>query len=307
MAPVTPAKELRMRLASNPAGFTFLLTAVGIAMGCAPAAGAGSRPVPLLTDADRVPDPSCSATWVAAITARVVDGDARPVAGAHVAPCIRLGDGIGTCLTPVDTDARGWALWSVAPEHRCLERVALRVLVPGRGHAASYQALALTPIDAVIDVQEDLVVVETFEAIERSPLGDPSAPHEIRFAGDVTLTVRPESMGDATSYGQTGLRAMAGADAPSFMHQAGEPDLVFALSPDAELLEPASLSLPAPGGARDGTSFEVMVLGGIYTPLADGSIVEEGALRTFARATVSGGRLTVEGLPRLGWIGFVRR
>jgi len=296
-----------MRLASNPVGLTILVATLAAAMGCAPAAGAGSRPVPLLTEADRTPDPSCTATWVAAITARVVDGDGRAVAGAHVAPCIRLGNGIGTCLTPVNTDARGWALWTVGSEHRCLERVALRVLVPGRGHAASYQALALSPVDAVVDVEEDLVVVETIEAIERSPLGDPTAPHEIRFAGEVTLTVRPESMGDASSYGQTGLLAMAGADAPSFMLQAGEPDLVFALSPDAELLEPASLSLPAPGGARDGTSFDVMVLGGIYTPLADGSIVEEGALRTFARATVSGGRLAVEGLPRLGWIAFVRR
>lgn len=296
-----------MRLASiHPASALLVATALA-ASACAPGSDAGSRPIPLLTEADRTPDPSCTASWVAAITARVVDSDGRPIAAAHVAPCIRLGSGIGTCLTPVDTDARGWALWSVGPEHRCLERVALRVVAPGDGHAATYQALPMSPVDAVIDVAEDLVVVETAAAVERTPLGDPALPHQVRFAGDVTLTVQPGSVGDASSYARIGLAAMAGADAPSFMQQAGEPDLVFALGPDAELFEPASLSLPVPGGARDGTTFDVMVLGGIYTPLPDGTVVEEGALRPFARVSVTGGRLEVPGLPRLGWIAFLRR
>lgn len=268
---------------------------------------AGRRPVPRLTAADRVADPSCAATWIAAVTARVEDLDGRPIAGAQLAPCVRLGDGTSSCLLPVESDRDGWAVWQVEPTMRCLERVALRVLAPGPGQAATYQTLPMTPVDAVLDVAEPIVVVRTSPALSTDPMTDPTRPHTARFAGDVSITVRPDALSSPEDFPQLGLVAIAGLDAPAFMHQAGEPDLVLALSPDADLLDPATLSLPAPGGARDGTSFDVMVLGGLYTPLADGTVVEEGTLRPFARVTVSGGRLEVRNVPRLGWLAFVRR
>lgn len=275
------------------------------ALGCG--VEAAGRPTPRLEAADRLADPSCTASWVAAVTARVEDMDGRPIAGARVAPCVRLGDGTGTCLLPVETDRAGWALWEVEPSLRCLERVALRVVAPGPLQAASYQAVPMTPSDAVLDVTLPIVVIETREAMEVEPLTDPSLPHTVRFEGDVSITLRPDTLTDPSELAEMGLVGLAGSDAPSFMQQAGEPDLVLALAPDTDLLEPATLSLPAPGGARDGTTFDVSVLGGTYTPLADGTIVEEGALHTFARVVVAGGRLEVPGVPRLGWLAFTRR
>lgn len=299
--------QLGRAQSSNPSVPAALALALSsLAIGCA-ASGESTRPIPRLTAADRVADPTCSAAWIAALTARVVDEDGRPIAGARVSPCIRTGDGIGTCLLPIESDANGWALWEVDASLRCLERVAVRVMAPTAGHAASYQSIPMTPTDAVLALDEEIVVVRTSAPTSSDALGDPAAPHTVRFAREVELSVRPDAVGDADDFTRLGLAAFAGADAPSFMQQAGEPDLVFAFSPDADLLEPATVSLPTPGGARDGTRFDVLVLGGVYTALADGTLVEEGAMHPFTDVVAEGGRLVVRGVPRLGWLAFTRR
>jgi hypothetical protein len=279
--------------------------ALALMGGCGPTSARGGRPVPLLTEEDRTPDPSCSAAWVAAMTARVVDGDGAPVRGAFVAPCLRLGDGTGTCLAPATTDARGWALASLEPSLRCVSRVALRVMAPDPSFATTYQTLAMTPEDAVLDVVDELVVVRTSPALSRE--GEASGPVAVRFEGDVTLELPASSLENPAALDDLGLVSLPGADAPAFMHQLGEPTLAIALGPDGELLVPGALELPAPAGAPDGTTFDLAVLGGLYTPLESGVVVDEGSLGLFGSATVREGRLRVAGLPRLGWIALLPR
>ncbi|MFO0710649.1 MAG: hypothetical protein U0353_12465 [Sandaracinus sp.] len=164
----------------------------------------------------------------------------------------------------------------------------------------------MRPVNGVLDVEDDLVIVATEDAIERERLGDASAPHALRFRGDVSLTVRPDALDEPEAYERIGLGTLDPADAPASVLEVGDTSLVLALSPDSELVEPAMLSMPAPDGAPDGTAFEAHVVGGLYTTLADGRVVEEGALASFARASVSGGRLVLPGLPRLGWIVITR-
>jgi hypothetical protein len=289
-----------------PVTVTVALLGTPLLHACAPTAR-GGRPVPLLTESDRTPDPACTASWVAAMTARVVDGDGRPVSGALVAPCLRLGDGTGTCLAPATTAASGWAVATLEPSLRCVERMALRVVAPGPSFATTYQRLDMTPTRAVLDAPDDLVVVRTSPALSREDAGDGQTPREVALAGDVTLTLRPAGIDDPGAYGSIGLAVVPGADAPAFMHQAGEPALTLAFSPDAELLEPGRVELPAPAGLGDGAELELWVLGGLYTPLESGEVIEEGALGRFGVATVREGRVTIEALPRLGWIALVPR
>ena len=90
-------------------------------------------PDPMLEAIDRTRAASCPASsrWVVAVRGRVVDERGAALEGAFVQPCLLLG---GTdrrvCLRPSTSDADGVLTAILPEENRCVDEVALRILVP---------------------------------------------------------------------------------------------------------------------------------------------------------------------------------
>ena len=270
-------------------------------------------PDPMLDAIDRTRAASCpsSSRWVVAVRGRVVDERGAPIEGAFVQPCLLLG---GTdrrvCLRPSTSDAQGVLTAILPEENRCVDEVALRMLVPDSTLATGYCAVP-EPDDAGVLVSDrPLVLVDTTAPSTRPPVGDEATMRELAFDG-VALMASPRAIG-VESYGAIGARLVPGSLATDTCLGNGEPmDLLVAFSPESAVDDRAGL--PATIEARGfsaGERVELFVLGGLATMLADGALVPEAEWHPFATATVGAdGTLvtpTGTGVPHLGWLGLRR-
>jgi hypothetical protein len=270
-------------------------------------------PDPMLEAIDRTRSPSCPASsrWIVAVRGRVVDENGAPIEGAFVQSCLLLG---GTdrrvCLRPSTSDADG-VLTAIFPEeNRCVDEVALRMLVPDSTLATGYCAVPEPDAEGVLVANRPLVLVDTAAPRERPPVGDEAAMRELAFDG-VALMASPQAIG-VDRYAEIGARVVPGSLATDTCLGGGEPmDLLVAFSPESAV--DVRAGLPATIEARGfspGERVELFVLGGLATMLADGALVPEAEWHPFATATVAAdGTLATPsgaGVPHLGWLGLRR-
>lgn len=293
----------------------FRVSFVVILVACAAFLGTGClsteipRPQLALTAEDRVPDPSCSAHWVAGVRGRVVDEAGLPVVGAQVQMCLRLADHTQLCLDPSDTTTGGWFPVVLPPHARCLSRVIVRAVAVGTTgtYATSFLESPMNPIEGVLDVPQDIELypLESPEAL--APMGDADAARTVRFPSGFELDVTPNALDFVESYDRLAVAPVPMASAPDFMGQIPGLDGVFALGPEVASLPGAPFRFVPPAAWAEGARVELFVLGGIYTELSNGTLVEEGQFARFGTATVSGGMVRSDPgseLPYFTWLGY---
>lgn len=273
---------------------------------------------PMLDAIDRTRAASCPATsrWVVAVRGRVVDEAGTPLAGALAMPCLLLG---GTdrrvCLRPTPSDADGVVTMIFPEESRCVDEVALRVLVPESSRAVGYCAVHEVGgheagEEGVLVPERPLVLLDTSAPQEKPPLGDEAATREVRFDG-LTLHAIPRAIG-AESYDALRARVASGALATDTCLGDGTPmDLLVAFAPEAPVDDASGLSASIEArGFSPGERVELFVLGGLATTLPSGELVPEATWHRFGSATVSpDGRVATPagaGVPHLGWLGLRR-
>ena len=146
--------------------------------------------------------------------------------------------------------------------------------------------------------------LELFEVVRHAlpPYGDPSTAREVSLGDALVVQLRPESIGDDGVYARLG--AVRIGPSRSCVPAAQRLDGLLAAGPEAAVDAPFRiLASGLPSGAR----VTLHVIGGLDTRLADGSIVEEGALAAFGEGLVGvDGTITPEPtvlLPPVGWLG----
>ena len=269
-----------------------------------------SRPTVDLSNEERTPDPTCTGTWIAAMTVRSLHPFGGAAGGVLIQPCLEYGPGhTRACLEGAQTNRYGWAVLRVPAEMRCVHRAALKASdyssPPVLPFATAYQPLVLNPTGGVLDVETPVRLPQLNPAITRTPLGDPEAAHTVLFADDITVSVIP---GAIENGGYAGLSLGVGGGG-TYITQRLSPTHTIALGPDSELSPAGDRSrwgtVSIPVTDADGTHYDASVLAGTAT--YDGeTLLDVGALHPYASAVVMGGRLTVP-LPRIGWIALYRR
>lgn len=247
---------------------SLLLASLVLALGCAAPAVAADAP-----HADAAELACVGGVEVARIEGRALDELGAPIAEGRAQLCARVApDDHLVCLVPPTTDATGAFVIEVDPSIRCLTSATLRVIVPRGGFATTYCPVDLTPTSAgQLTLVAPLVVTQVPAATALPPLGDASQVREVDL-GAALLLLAPSALASPESYARLGARNVAPATAcvPAMRAMDG----VVLFSPESELTEPATLRLRIPE-ATAGERFELHVLGGIGTTLADGSTVDE--------------------------------
>lgn len=288
----------------------FLFVALALGLACGESAPALDFPPDELDMLDPTPDPSCTGTWTVGARGRVVDEAGNGVAGARPQMCLRLEDGTLLCLVPPETDADGYfhqPFSSEVPgeEPRCLSSVAIRVLLPGEPFATTYQHLELRPNGAILEIDQAITLYDV-PPTALPPEGDRSAPRDVAFDDGLVLTVTPEAM--IGSYDRLSARRQSGAT-PAF---AAGTDLLglYAFTPEASVSPGFPIQIPNRHGLAEGAQVELLLLGGLETFLADGTMVPEADFEVFGTATVRGEMIVSDPgseLPYLTWLGYRRR
>jgi hypothetical protein len=261
-------------------------------------------------------DPACEGAYVSEVRGWITDEVGEPMAGAKIQICIRVYEtGMLLCLQPKDTVSGGYFSVNVPETSRCMSEMATRALVPRVAFAPIYCHADLEGerSDAVLRLNDPLVLYQTRPTMRFDDLGDTSAPHTVDLPGDVTLTLTPDDL-----YGPTietlGGRALS-PDAPGlcFLGEAEGPafDGVYAFAPEGDLTgSTATLRFPNDAGYDPGADVELYVLGnldcsieGMSEPLEESSWTRQG------RATVDASGEWIEsaadgGLPCLSWFGY---
>lgn len=245
------------------------VTSLFLALGCA--APAMPPDAPRLHDA---PVRCVGGVEVARIEGRALDELGAPVAEGRAQLCARVApDDHLVCLVPPITDAIGAFVIDVDPSIRCLSAATLRVIVPRGGFATTYCPVDLTPTSAgQLDLTAPLVVTRVPAATALPALGDVSEVREVDL-GAALLRLAPSALASPEDYARLGARSVAAST--SCIPAMRAMDGIVLFSPESELTQPATLRLRIPE-ATAGQRFELHVLGGIGTTLADGSAVDEG-------------------------------
>jgi hypothetical protein len=263
-------------------------------------------------DAGFGPD-DCDATWIETITGTIVDEAGAPVAGARPQACLRVSPGGAlVCLLPPTAAADGTYVIEVGGFERCVGSAALRVLLPTSTLATTYCHLDVSATaDGALALDEPTVLYATVPATTLPPLGDETVERTVVFDDGLELDVIPAELGFDVEY--TDLRARRvpiDAAVPCFARDV--PDLagLYAFG-DEGTVEDGTFAIRIPNASAlpAGTTVELLVLGGLETVLADGTLVPEADLVPFGMATVSADGTTISsapgsGLPHFTWLAY---
>ena len=190
-----------------------------------------------------------------------------------------------------------------------MARLAIRAVRTERPSSTAFCRVPMSPERGVLDVAERIPLHPVEVPTDLPPMGDPSSVRTVRFASGLELDVVPERLDwpDSYSYLRAGRVAPSGApcfvdDAPSDLHT------LWAIGPELAASPGIVARIPADGLA-DGTLVELWIVGGIFTELSDGRMIEEGAFEPYGTATVRDGFIVVDAgsaLPYLSWVGIRR-
>ncbi|MFK8003960.1 MAG: hypothetical protein AB8H86_30630 [Polyangiales bacterium] len=240
------------------------------------------------TDASLGDDADCSGEYVRALIGDVVDVEGEGVAGANVQACLNTIDGRWLCLSPVQSEESGAFRIELAPDNRCLERAAVRMSADDV--VSDYCS---PPLDSEVVETGIMLALSTTTAwsVDGSTLSHDS--------GLIFDAASPEAAA------QHAERIAAGGLEGTSHCQAVQLGLSssLGLTPEGFVRDLTLRRVPAPG-LPDATPVDIVVVGGLYGELPDGSVVAEGDAHVIATGQVEGGTVDVDvSIPFLTWIG----
>ncbi len=235
-----------------------------------------------------------------------------PIASAKAQFCVHTADRKFICLRPVDTNAQGVYTIELPEEVRCLERAAMRVLLPRTSRATIYCELDPTA-GPVVRLREPAVLFGTPPATSLPPEGDPATARDVGFDDGLVLDVTPSLYysGTGTYDRFAGRRVLT--DAVGLCGEASTFDGLYAFSPEGVMSAPGwGLTIPNAGALAAGTVVDLQVLGGLDCRLLDGTSVPEATWASFGEGVVSPDGATIDsadgaGLPCFTWLGYRRK
>jgi len=233
----------------------------------------------------------------------------RAIAGAKAQFCVHTSTRQFICLRPADTDAQGVYTVELPEEVRCLERAAMRVLLPRSGRATTYCELDVAA-GPIVRLREPSVLFSLPPPTDHPPEGDVEAARPVGFADGLTLEVTPSLYYSGTgSYDAFVGRAIPPAavglcgEAPTF-------DGLFAFAPEGSISAPGfAITVPNSAGLAPGAVVDLQVLGGLDCRLLDGTAVPEATWASIGPGAVSADGSMIEsapgaGLPCFTWLGL---
>ena len=244
----------------------------------------------------------CNHNIVESVSGLAFTDDGQAVAGAKAQACIILGDEQWICMSPVQSDVNGEWNVNLAAEYQCLRRLAVRLISPD-GSSSNY--CATENIDQRHDFGrmdlpqlemtwvEDEQGREQFELLETESLLTHSSGLKIAVADPNMKT----------------LLINEGAVSPisprnDCLSQSHGFDYTFALTPEGFSNGTRLLFIPTPF-LEAGQTLELYLVGGLYSELEDGTIIEEGSRHMVYQGSVSEGGLSLNlNLPFFTWIGI---
>jgi hypothetical protein len=248
---------------------------------------------------------ACVATRVETVQGVVVDTSGTPIADAKAQLCAQV-VGVGlVCLPPADTDASGRFAKDVGEDDRCMERLAIRVLLPSSSYGTTYCPVDLEGASPVFEVDEPMILVPLEAPRSLPPLGDESTTRPVTLAGDLVMEVRPSSLWG--EYDELRAAEVDARFATCFLEANDDVLGLYAFAPEGTTGGGFEVSFPERTGLPDGSAVELMVLGGLGATLSDGTFVDEGELAVFGRGTVVGGQVRSDPgseVPYLSWLAY---
>jgi hypothetical protein len=235
----------------------------------------------------------------------VVDTAGATIDGAKVQLCAEVVDVGLVCLPPVDTDAAGRFSKDVSADHGCMERLAIRVILPDSTYGTTYCPVALEGEYQTLEIDEPMILVPLEAPASLPPLGDEGASRPVTLAGELVLDVTPSSLWGA--YDALRAAEVDARHASCFLSPNDEVLGLFAFAPEGTTGGGFDVSFPERSGLPDGAAVELLVLGGLGTQLAEGTFVDEGELAVFGRGTVVDGRVRSDPdseVPYLSWLAY---
>lgn len=237
--------------------------------------------------------------WVATIQGLVVDNAGTGIGAAKVQLCARMQDsGTLRCITPVDTGDDGVFGIVIPDETRCMEKAALRVMLPVSDYATTYYIVDLPDDEAEVELTDDLVLFPTTTATILPEEGDGSQERTVVYADGLEIDVTP----DDVFLGGDGYPTMAASFwAPStsgfyFLEDHTDALGVYAFSPEGNVgTTTFPIRIPNNGFLTADQCADLHVLGGLNCALSDGEVLEEGELVQFGIGQVEGDFIEAEG------------
>ncbi len=277
-----------------------------------------TRPVPTLTEEDRVTPSECKQAWVAAVTGRVVDGTGAPIEGASVGYCI-FADGLSTCLPDVKTNKYGWYNKPIDKAFRCVEKMVARAYsgptaTSNLRLSESYCRPALTPSRGVLDNVTDDVLYKLAAPTSLPGLDDAKKARTVTFPGNIEVTITPDSIVESDQYNYLSAAPLDLATRPCFVPKDLTLDGLVAFAPNMNVAvfssNPVKIGFKLGTTLPEGTAVDLYVLGGVSTQIDADHAVEEGELAKFGTGKVTNGAVvpdTGSELPALTAVGYKRR
>jgi hypothetical protein len=226
-----------------------------------------------------------------------------------VQPCLHLApNGNLLCLSPADSDATGQFAREIPESSRCIDRLALRVLVPAASRPTTYCELDLSAArGGFLGDPAPLVVYSATAPLDLPPEGDPAAARVVTFEGGVAMTVTPENIAPPADYSELAMHTGTGP-LPCFARDAGV-TRVFGFYPEAFVDAELPLAIPNDDDLAPGTVVDMFVLGGLGTLLPSGEPVDEAKFVAYGTATVTADGRSIQtdpgsGVPYLSWLGY---
>lgn len=260
----------------------------------------------------RTPDCGPEHGFVSAVRGWVAAPGGAILRGAKAQLCIHPAFSAFICLLPEEVDADGVYIVDVPAEYRCMDQVAMRVLLPGSGRATVYCPMDVRDGPGV-DIVEPTVLPYATPAIDPPPLGDPEEPRPVRFDDGLVLEVTPSAFFSSTfrGYESFGARRIP-TDAVGLCGEASSFDGLYAFYPEGEIEAPGwRISIPNVHDLEPGRVVDLFVLGGLSCKLHDeaNTLIPEATWAKFGEAVVSEDGSAIvstegSGLPCFTWLGY---